>query len=219
MRTSVRALLLPMFLLLGGCSSSLFESLPAGTVSTCDPALPGPWTVISADSAAPNSLPRSLEIAADCRTVFDEGQPKPVKANFVHSRAGNFVEALNDSGDLDCIGENRSHCGHFLLRYELVGSQLRLYMPDHARIAEALEHGQIQGYQPPPPDDPPQGQEPVYRNFVAGDPEQIARVLAQHPEFFVAEPTTVLERGHAAANPSAAPKPAPPTTQPEARGQ
>lgn len=187
-------LLLHCLLLLGGCSSSLFESLPEGTVSTCDPALPGRWIVTQSASSDQSAMPHPLEVASDCRTVIDQGQPKPIRANFVRSRAGNFVEALNDSGKLDCVGENDTYCGHFLLRYEIRGDQMRLYMPDHARISQALTQGRIQGYQTPQPEQVPEGQERIYRNFVAGKPAQIARILRRHPEFFVAQPTTVLVR-------------------------
>lgn len=203
------SLLLTCLFFLGGCSSSLFESLPEGTVMTCDPALPGRWIVTRTESAADNALPRPLEIAADCRTVTDQGQAKPIQANFVHTRAGNYVEALNDSGKLDCAGDNDTYCGHFLLRYEIAGDQMRLYMPDHARIAQALTRGQVKGYQYPQPETLPAGQERTYHNFVAGNPAQIARILRRHPEFFVTEPTTVLVRDTA---PPAAPAP----TTPEA---
>lgn len=199
------SLLLPCLLLLGGCSSSVFESLPAGNVSTCDPALPGRWIVTKSDASANEALPRPLEVASDCRTVTDQGQPKPIQANFVHTRAGNFVEALNDSGKLDCAGENDTYCGHYLLRYEISGDQMRLYMPDHARISQALAQGRVKGYQTPQPEQVPEGQERIYHNFVAGNPAQIARILRRHPEFFVARPSTVLVRDTApAAEPAAA---------------
>ena len=215
-------LLLPCLLLLGGCSSSLFESLPEGTVSTCDPALPGRWIVTESESSNQNAMPHPLEVASDCRTVIDQGQPKPIRANFVHSRAGNFVEALNDSGKLDCVGENDTYCGHFLLRYEIKDDQMRLYMPDHARISEALAQGRVKGFQPPQPEQVPEGQNRTYRNFVAGSPAQIARILRRHPEFFLAQPSTVLVRD---TSPVAEPAPTPaetgdaPKPQPEAERQ
>lgn len=188
------SLLLTCLFCLGGCSSSLFESLPEGTVTTCDPALPGRWIVTHTESAADNALPHPLEISSDCRTVIDQGQSKPIQANFVHSRAGNYVEALNDSGKLDCAGDNDTYCGHFLLRYEIVGDQMRMYMPDHARISQALTQGQVKGYQTPQPETLPAGQERTYHTFVAGNPAQIARILRRHPEFFVTAPTTILDR-------------------------
>ena len=215
-------LLLPCLLLLGGCSSSLFESLPEGTVSTCDPALPGRWIVTQSEYSDQNQMPHPLEVASDCRTVIDQGQPKPIQANFVHSRAGNFAEALNDSGKLDCVGENDTYCGHYLLRYEISGDQLRLYAPDHARISQALAQGQVKGYQTPQPEPVPEGQNRIYRNFVAGNPAQIARILRRHPEFFLTQPATVLVRDTSTVT---APEPTPPETgdapkpQPEADRQ
>ncbi len=213
---ALSCLLLLCFALLGGCSSSLFESLPAGTVTTCDPALPGHWIVTHSESASDGAIPHPLEIAADCRTVIDAGQPKPVQVNFVHSRAGNFLEALNDSGKLDCAGENDTYCGHFLVRYALTDRQLSLYFPDHARISEALTKGQIEGYQTPQPQDLPQGQERIYHNFIAGNPEQIARILRRHPEFFASQPTTVLERAPPPAQTPAPPAAAAPDAAPDA---
>jgi len=216
------SLLLPCLLLLGGCSSSLFESLPEGTVSSCDPALPGRWIVIQGDSPADGTLPHPLEVASDCRMVADQGQSKPVRVNFVHSRAGDFVEALNDSGKLDCAGDNDTYCGHYLLRYEIRDDQLRLYMPDHARISQALAQGQVKGYQPPQPAQVPEGQERTYHNFVAGNPAQIARILRRHPEFFVTRPTTVLVRDTATVGEPASTPPETgdaPKPQPEAGRQ
>ena len=37
-------------------------------------------------------------------------------------------------------------------------------------------------------------QVPTYHNLIAGDPDQIAQILVQHPEFFEAEPYLIIVR-------------------------
>ena len=65
--------LLALLLGLAGCSTTVFESLPAGTTTDCDPAWPGRWQPVgsSNDAMKPDGV---VEIAADCRSAVTKGE-------------------------------------------------------------------------------------------------------------------------------------------------
>ena len=68
MMPPLASLLLASLLLgLAGCSTTVFESLPTGTVTDCDPAWPGRWQpeAMPDDATKPTDV---LEISEDCRT-------------------------------------------------------------------------------------------------------------------------------------------------------
>ncbi|HWS78265.1 MAG TPA: hypothetical protein VN205_07810 [Thermomonas sp.] len=208
-------LAVPALLLgLAGCSTTVFESLPTGATTDCDPAWPGRWQPInsSSDAIKPDG---ALEIAADCRSAITKGERKPMRLTLVQAHAGQYLELHNDSGEPDCIGKDKAHCGHVLLRYEREGDTIRLYDPDHAKVAAAINGKKIQGVAERPDGNQPKGNEPTYRNFIAGDGKRIARLLDRHPEFFIREPLMVLRRipadatlpVDAAAAPAATPEP------------
>lgn len=192
---------LGLFALLGlaGCSTTVFESLPSGATTDCDPAWPGRWEPVAgaSDAIKPQD---AVEISADCRNVVTKGERKPMHLTLVDARAGQYLELHNDSGEPDCIGKGKTHCGHVLLRYERDGDTIRLYDPDHARVASAIAKKTIQGHSERP-DSGLKTSEPVYRNFVAGDGNRIAKLLHRHPEFFGSEPLIVLRRMPAEAAP------------------
>jgi hypothetical protein len=112
----------------------------------------------------------------------------------VDTGAGRYLELHNESGEPDCIGKGKAHCGHMLFRYERDGDTLRLYDPDHARIAAAIGKKAIPGHSERPDSKELKSSEPVHHNFVAGDGKRIAKLLRKHPEFFASEPLMVLQR-------------------------
>jgi hypothetical protein len=185
--------LLALLLGLPGCSTTVFESLPAGTTTDCDPAWPGRWQPVgsSNDAMKPDGV---VEIAADCRSAVTKGERKPMRLTLVDTRAGQYLELHNESGEPDCIGKGKTHCGHMLFRYERDGDTLRLYDPDHAKVAAAIAKKTIAGHSERPDPKELKSSEPVHHNFVAGDGKRIAKLLRKHPEFFTSEPLMVLQR-------------------------
>lgn len=190
-----RLLLLTVLLGLGGCSTTVFESIPVGTTTDCDPAWPGRWQPVATagDAVKPKDV---MEISADCRTATMESdsKPKPMRLTLINSKAGQFLQVHNDSGEPDCIGAGKAHCGYVLLRYERDGDTIRLYDPDHAKAAAAIAKGSIKGYSERADGKELKTSEPVHRNFIAGDAGKIDKLLRRHPELFNSEPVIVLHR-------------------------
>ncbi len=194
MRDHVRCLLVLALLLgLNGCSTTVFESLPIGTTTDCDPAWPGRWLPVA--TAENETKPEDVaEISADCSSVITKGEPKPFHVTLITNQTGQYLQVHNDSGEPDCIGEGKAHCGYALMRYERDGDTIRIYDPDHAKVAAAIAKGTLKGFSERPDDKQLKSSEPTYRNFIGGDGKQIDKVLRQHPDLFGAEPLVVLQR-------------------------
>ena len=178
---------------LGGCSTTVYESIPVGTTTDCDPAWPGRWLPVASpgDDAKPKD---ALQISADCRTATTKGEPKPMHLTLIGTKAGQYLQIHNDSGEPDCIGTGKTHCGYVLLRYEREGDIVRLFDPDHAKVALAIGNGGIKGFSERGDSKGLKTSEPIHRNFIAGDADRIGKVLRRHPELFAAEPLMVLRR-------------------------
>ena len=144
-------------------------------------------------------------MSADCRTLTDNAKAKPLHLTLIDTGKARYVEVRSDSGEPDCIGEGKAHCGATLLRYEHEGDTIRLYDPDHAWVATAIASGKLKGHAERGDGDGVKTSEPVYRNFIAGDGKRIASLLRKHPELFNREPLVVLRRLAADAPPAAAP--------------
>ena len=191
---ALACLLLLASLGLAGCSTTVFESLPVGTTTDCDPAWPGRWQPVGGGNEAMQPKD-ALEFSADCRTATVKGEAKPVRLTLIDTGKARYLQLHNDSGEPDCIGEGKSHCGYALLRYEREGDVIRVYEPDHARIAASIKSGAIKGFSETTAQEVTKtGHEPIYRNFVAGNDERIAKLLGGNPEFFAIEPLMVLQR-------------------------
>lgn len=181
---------------LAGCSTTVFESIPTGTTTDCDPAWPGLWQPV--DTANDATKPKDvLEISPDCRiaTTKNEAKPKPMHLTLIGTRAGRqYLQIHNDDGQPDCIGGGKTHCGYVLMRYERDGDTIRLYDPDHAKVAATINKGSIKGFSERADGKELKTSEPVHRNFIAGDAGKIDKLLRQHPEIFNAQPFIVLHR-------------------------
>jgi len=200
--------LLAMLLGLAGCSSTVFESLPTGSTTDCDPAWPGRWEPVGTadDPMKPQDV---VEIAADCRSATTKGETKPVHLTLIDTGAGQYLQLHNDSGKPDCVGDGNTRCGATLLRYERDGDTMRLYDADHAWIAAAIKAKKIDGHSERADTKGLKTKEPTYRNFIAGDGKRIAKLLRKHTQLFTAEPLMVLRRAAADAAPAAEAAPAP----------
>ena len=211
--------LLALLLGLAGCSTTVFQSLPEGSSTDCDPAWPGRWQpVASADEAV---KPKdAVEFSADCRTATVKGEAKPVRLTRVDTGKARYLQLHNDSGEPDCIGPGKTRCGAVLLRYEREGDIIRIYDVDHAKVAAAINGKKIDGHtinsgmrECPASQESEKVDEKkctpgdMVNNYIAGDGKRIAKLLRKHPEFFTGEPLMVLRR---------APAEAPPATEPPA---
>jgi len=216
---ALACMLLAALLGLAGCSSTVFQSLPSGASTDCDPAWPGRWQPVGSDASQPKD---AVEIGADCRTATVKGETKPLHLTLVDTGKARYLQLHNDSGEPDCIGPGKSRCGAALLRYEREGDTIRIYDADHAKIAAAIKDKQIDGYtersgmrECPASSESEKIDEgkctpgEVYRNYVAGDGKRIARLLRQHPEYFAREPLMILQRVPADAPVAPAPTPPP----------
>ncbi len=189
-------LLLVMLLGLGGCSTTVFETIPSGTTTDCDPAWPGRWQPDATTGQPPDEAVKpkdALEISADCKTATTKGEPKPMHLTLIGTKSGQYLQVHNDNGEPDCIGDGKTHCGYVLLRYERDGDTIRLYDPDHARVAAAIAKGSLNGFSERA-DGKLKTSEPIHRNFIAGDAKQIEKVLRRRAELFNTEPLIVLQR-------------------------
>lgn len=191
---------------LTGCSTTVFASLPTGSVAACDPAWPGYWSVLDDEKPEPDVV----EISADCRSVISKGKAEPMYSQLVTTAHGQYLLPNLAGESRECIDEGKAHCGHALMRYDYRDDTIRVYFPDHARIAAAIAQGAVDGYTAPQDPKRKPGDTPVYQNFVAGDGDAIERLLARHPEFFLSEPAITLKRS------KTPPQAAPPATQPAA---
>jgi hypothetical protein len=210
----------------GGCSTTLYESLPVGKTTICDPAWPGRW--IPEDPQGGRQIEESsVEINADCTTVTtidkDGIQRENFKLNLVSTRSGDYLWVSDNDRKPDCLGSDSSHCGYPLMKYALVGDEIRLYNPDHVKVHAAITGRSVPGYSetlggqttPSTPGSTPAAsasssatapaatapaadhasQDSVrYDNQISGNAEQIAAILEQHPEFFESEPWLILRR-------------------------
>lgn len=200
--------LLAVLLGLTGCSTTVFASLPTGTITDCDPAWPGRWEPVA--SSNPDMKPQGVvEIATDCRSATIKRETKPVHLTLIDTGAGQYLQVHNDSGKPDCIGEGSARCGAALLRYAREGDTMRLYDADHAWIATAIKAKKIEGHSARADTKGLKTKEPTYQNFVAGDGNRIASLLHKLPELFAAEPLMVLRRVPTDATPDVDAVPAP----------
>lgn len=203
-----------------GCSRTLVAALPVGTTTTCDPAWPGRWTAIPPDDRKGKHGEKAwLEINADCSvlTSIDEHgkrERENHKLTLISTRAGDFLWIADGDGKPECIGDGTAHCGMEVSRYVHDGNEIRLYNSDYAVVHAAIVGGSVRGYtevdegkkavpatsataspaisenkQETDADHPPH-----FSNLIAGDPEQVATILEQHPEFFESVPWMTLQR-------------------------
>ncbi|MEG2940681.1 MAG: hypothetical protein RR969_03755 [Thermomonas sp.] len=199
--------LLALLLGLAGCSSTVFQSLPTGSTTDCDPAWPGRWEPVA--SANDDMKPQgAVEIAADCRSATIKGERKPIRLTLIDTGNARYLQVHNDSGKPDCVGPGNTRCGATLLRYENDGDTMRLYDADHAWIAAAIKGKKIDGTSTRPDTKGLKTSEPTYNNFIAGDAKAIAKLLRKHPQLFTREPLLVLRRVAADAAPTESMPPA-----------
>ena len=200
------AYLLFVLFALTGCSTTVFESIPRGSMTDCDPAWPGRWKPL-ATSEIPSTPKDTLDISTDCRNATIEGKTKPTNLSLIDTDRMQYLLIHNDNRSLDCIGSDGSHCGVILFRYVREGDTIKLFAPDHAKVAALIKAGKLQGFSAPLQDKGLSTSAPNYQNFIAGDPEQIRKLLHKRSELFSSKPQIVLQRMPTIETPSNQPTP------------
>ncbi len=187
--------------LLSGCSTTLVQYLPQGEVTTCDAGWPGLWKGSAPGSEAGES--GWMEISANCQQLtFTDSEKTSVekkRLTLVTAETGQYLSITDAEGKPECLGENNTDCGLPVVRYERDGDVITLYSPNHERVSRAIANDGVAGLTLTDPiktaaTAATQVAKPKYRNLITGTPEQIAQILADHPEFFDAEPWLVMTR-------------------------
>ena len=196
-----------LLLALSGCSMTVFESLPTGETTRCDPAWPGHWAQVKSMSGkASEGSPEVIEIDATCSKSGKPGDTEPAPLLLVTTPDGRqYIDFMNEDGSQRCKpgakddAKDGKKCGHMLLRYEHVGDEIRVYEVDHGKAAALIRGKKIRGETEqlalPEESDPKKDKpEPVYFNIVAGDARRVDKVLRDTPELFASEPLMVMRR-------------------------
>ena len=191
-RNAASLLLLLLLAGLAGCSMTVFESLPAGRATHCDPAWPGHWQRLPKHDPAPPPDTAPLQILPGCRSVIANGEEKPLDLTLIDSGGRQYLRLKPGAGP-DCAGKGNTRCGLLLFRYDRDGDTIQLHEPDHAWVSAAIQRGDLEGYSAPIPPEEVESETPLRRNFVAGDADRIAALLAQHP-FFDDAPLLLIRR-------------------------
>ena len=196
-----------LLLVASGCSTTLVQYLPAGDQTTCDAAWPGLWKAAApADKTSAADKPDYVwvEISADCKqftfTDVEKTSTDLKRLSLVTTEGDDYLSISDGDGKPECIGDNNTDCGLPLVRYVRDGDEIRLYSANHARVSAAIANEGVTGVTrvPPTPDPnkptPQMVAKPDFRNLLTGSPEQIAQLLAEHPDFFETTPWLVLHR-------------------------
>ncbi len=186
---------------LAGCSTTLVQYLPQGDVTTCDAGWPGLWKGTSPGSETGES--GWMEISADCQQLtFTDSEKTSVekkRLTLVTAETGQYLSITDADGTPECIGEKNTDCGLPVVRYQREGDVITLYSPNQERVSQAIANDGVPGLTLTDPvktaaPDPAQVAKPKFRNLITGSPEQIAQILADHSDFFDAEPWLVMKR-------------------------
>lgn len=209
---SVVAILGPA-LLNTGCSTTLVQQLPAGEITTCDPAWPGVWKATSNDSDKPEYA--WVEVSADCKSLtFTDDKKTSVEGKtltLVSTVAGDFLSITDADGEPECIGKDLKDCGFPIERFEKRDNQIRLYAANHRLIHDAIAAGVVTGLTQTgnedasekqadkqtagkPRKNPSVSAESMFQNLITGTPEQIGQWFVEHPDYFETQPWLVLDR-------------------------
>jgi len=206
---------------LGGCSTTLVQQLPAGDITTCDPAWPGLWKATSRDDDKPEFA--WIEVSADCKQLtFTDAEKTSIEHKTltrITTPAGDFVSVTDAEGKPECIGKDPRDCGFPIERYVREDDQIRLYAANHRAIHDAIASGEITGMTQIGNKDVEEGTKPkepkrsgarksatgaadlTYQNLITGSPEQIGQWFLERPALFDAEPWLVLDRQQADTRP------------------
>jgi hypothetical protein len=139
-------------LVIGGCSRTLYESLPVGKTTTCDPAWPGRWK--AEDPEHKKQIEEAwITINADCTEITSTDQDGTKREDFklelVATRAGDFLWVSDNDRKPECLESDSMHCGYSLMKYIRAGDEIRVYNPDHNKVHAAIADRSVPGHSQP----------------------------------------------------------------------
>jgi len=216
----MNALIAPLLLLAGllsGCVDTLFESQPAETVSSCDRRFEGRWRVLPADSKNQDDE-LFLIVDPQCKHwhFLEDGKEDEKLARTTHiafaSVAGKALLTVKVDPDAKDAGaaDARWRDGYYYFRYEFADKSIHLRGVDDHRVAHLIIDGDIQGRTERvsrEPADRRGGSSSELHNFVAGKPDEMARVVQLDGVFgaadaYVLKPATRAEISRSAKKPA-----------------
>ncbi len=219
-RRAWRALLLAaLAAALAGCSPTLFESVPAGTASACDPRLvgtwrTGEWTLDEAEDRVDEEDATYLVVTPGCE-VLDwysrkvpsdlAGYDRPtfIAAAGRHYAAVRYRQDDEDKGggigvDDDKDAGRPEDAGFLLFRYVVSGDRIAVHQIDSRRVARLIARKQISGrtriLDDGDGDDVSGDDEPQLVNVVSGSDKEIAALLRARPDLFLSGAMGILHR-------------------------
>lgn len=210
MRGRIGSMLLA--LAIAGCSSTLFESPPAGKAG-CDQRLVGQWRIgewpaqaagPAADSPADEGDDTYLRITRSCRILDLRTGRRPSdlsevgNLSFLRIGTVDYAYTLHEERKPDGANRERpARTGYVVLRYQVTGDRVLLYPADHRRIARMIRSKQVPGMTDDSSDVAQvreEGVAPAINNFIPGSREQVKALLVALPDLFASAPTGVLVR-------------------------
>ena len=144
-------LALCVFISLGACTETRFESTPGDEIVACDPAWKGLWVDASADASTAEPDELAFLVDQECRFFMLErpekdGPPKQIHipVNYVHDRGKDYVvvadSQLGEVVKLDPVHgiKPAPAKSFFIARYQVDHDRLRIWQVDSKRTAHLV---------------------------------------------------------------------------------
>ena len=178
---------------LAGCVSTIFESPPGDTTTSCDARWVGNWEVHAADPKTESDDKVTLRVAPECESlvVVENGtvQHDLDHAILIFTAIRNSnIAALKQSQETKDTNAKTSdwETGYRYFSYTANEKEIRLQQVDDERIAKLLIEGKLLGRTERisryPGARQPEDQGTLH-NFVAGPPKEMLRALESYPLF------------------------------------
>ncbi len=145
-------------LVLGGCIETRFESMPGGSVETCDARWQGLWVGTDHPAADPNGETTAFQVDRNCGfTVIDQPEPggvfKRVRVpmNYVHADGNDYLVVADRAiGELVKLPPPHGidplpRQSFFFARYRMRGNHVEIFQVDSAEVARRVIDGALEG--------------------------------------------------------------------------
>jgi hypothetical protein len=201
--------------LLTGCKDTIFESQPTEKVSTCDEHFVGKWRLLPVEKKKDDDeLFVIVEPACRRWRYIEDGKDDTDTEKTVHvafAKLGDLplLTLKIDEKKPSTDSGTRWHTGYQYLRYEFVDKTIRLHPVDNAHVAHLIIDGGVLGRTERISREPggKGGNSEELHNFVAGKPDEMARVakldgIFSSAEFYTLKPAVDAEIFKAASQPA-----------------
>jgi len=213
---TLRLLLCLFCLLMAGCGRTVFESIPAGASSGCDPRLvgtwrTGDWELDGAEDTVEEADAHYVVVTPACEILdwYTRRTPSDLrdlpKLRFVTEQGNAYAYFPGSLGEDEDTGGHASAAsakpwarGYVLFRYVVGKDRIAVYPVDDRRVAGLIKRNRIAGGRSVlasgDGSDRASGEEPEFRNFVPGSSQRISGLLKAHPDIFRSRPMGILHR-------------------------